>query len=146
MESHAKALGARAHLGWADGAAPAPWAAALGRLQAWWRQGDGVTWHQGGAVPCLRLAGRLDRRLGATLRAEAREALARGTRRWQIDLTDVTAWDAEGLAALVNALDHSEQAGATLELRAPSPPIRRVLARTQLHRMFVIIDAPARAA
>jgi anti-anti-sigma factor len=146
MESHARTLGTGIRLGWEEGGRRQPWAVAWGRLKGLWRHTEGAAWHPGGGVPCLRLTGRLDGRLGAVLRTEAREVVERGTRRWQLDLGGVTAWDAEGLAALVNALDHSEQAGATLELRAPSPPIRRVLARTQLHRMFVIVDAPARAA
>ncbi|MEB3327897.1 MAG: STAS domain-containing protein [Candidatus Sericytochromatia bacterium] len=146
MESHARALGAGVRLGWEGGGRRTPWVATWGRLKGLWRDTKGATWQPGGTVPCLRLTGRLDGRLGALLRAEAREVVARGTRRWQLDLGGVLAWDAEGLAALVTALDHSEQAGASLELRAPSPPIQRVLARTQLHRMFVIVDAPPRAA
>ena len=58
---------------------------------------------------------------------------------WAIDLSAVSAWDSEGLAALVYALDVSELGGKQLTVLNPSPALRQTLERAQLHRLFNIV-------
>lgn len=146
MESHAKALVPGTGAGWSEAGRSVAWPLTWESLRTWLHRPAGVVALEPGRIPCLRVTGRLDGRLGGTLKAQAEAISARGGRRWQIDLSGVRSWNAEGLAALVNALDLSERAGCELALRAPAPAIRRVLERAQLHRMFTITDEPNLAA
>lgn len=91
-----------------------------------------------GASRTLRLVGALDKRIARELKAQAKAtAEAEGTH-WVIDLSQVDAWDSEGLAALVYALDVSELQGKHLTLLEPSSRLRHTLERSQLHHLFNI--------
>lgn len=91
----------------------------------------------------LRLLGALDGRVAGEIKARAR-AFGEGEGAvWSVDLAGVTSWDAEGLAALVYALDVSELAGKQLTLVNPSRALRHTLELANLHRMFAIDDRDA---
>lgn len=87
----------------------------------------------------LRLFGALDKRLAKEVKAQARTFVEGDAPGWSIDLSHVTAWDGDGLAALVYALDVSELAGKTLQLVEPSSALRLTLERSQLHHLFAIV-------
>ncbi|MEB3197580.1 MAG: STAS domain-containing protein [Candidatus Sericytochromatia bacterium] len=91
-------------------------------------------------LPGLRLSGPLDRKLAEALKAAARELTAQRVSQWQLDLAAVTRWDAEGVAALVHALDLAELNGQGLVLVSPPPALRRVFEQAQLHRLFAIVE------
>lgn len=91
----------------------------------------------------LRLLGALDSRVAKELKAQAR-AFAEGDGvSWSLDLAGVSSWDAEGLAALVYALDVSELHGKQLTLVNPNTALRHTLELANLHRMFSIDDRNA---
>jgi ABC-type transporter Mla MlaB component len=91
-------------------------------------------------VPRLRIEGALTRHTAAAVKQAAREMVGRPAGLWQIDLSRITRWDAEGLATLVHALDLSEINGSELQLVAPPVGLRDVLEKAQLHRLFWIVD------
>jgi anti-anti-sigma factor len=94
---------------------------------------------QKGALACLSVVGALDRRIAKELKAQARAFSEQEGAGWAIDLSGVTAWDSEGLAALVYALDVSELAGKQLSLLNPATGLRQTLEKAQLHRLFTIV-------
>ena len=70
-------------------------------------------------LPRVRFAGPLTAGTASTLRARMRQALARGEAGIVVDLQAVTALDAAGIAALLDARRSLRaQAGGTLVLRA----------------------------
>lgn len=87
----------------------------------------------------LRLIGRLDGRMATEVKAHARAFTEGEATSWSIDLSGVTAWDGNGLAALVYALDVSELAGKTLYLVDPCLQLRQTMQRSQLHHLFPIV-------
>ena len=91
-----------------------------------------------GSQRVLRLVGALDRRVAAEVKAQSKAFADGDGTSWAIDLTDVNAWDSEGLSALVYALDVSDLAGKQLTLLDPSPALRHTLERSQLHHLFQI--------
>lgn len=86
----------------------------------------------------LRVVGPLDKRVARALKAQAREFVSLSAGPWTIDLAKVSAWDGDGLASLVYALDLSELNGHVLTLAAPNPVLRATLERAQLHHLFPI--------
>jgi len=87
----------------------------------------------------LAIQGALDKGIARDLKARAK-ALAEGEGTgFSIDLAGVDAWDGDGLAALVYALDVSELAGKRLVLVEPCARLRHTLERSQLHHLFTIV-------
>lgn len=147
MESLTRVLGAEGRLErLALGRARLDVAAGWSQLKAWATRPRGVLRVEPGPTPILRLAGRLDHRLGATLKAEARALSAPGPRRLKLDVSALDGWNTAGLAALVATVEQVEEIGGEIELHAPTAAFRRVLEQGQLHRLFTVTDAPARAA
>lgn len=58
-----------------------------------------------------------------------------------LDLTAVTFLDSTGLSAMVTALNRTRERGGSMSLVGPSGVVRRVLAITELDRVFAIYDA-----
>jgi anti-anti-sigma regulatory factor len=87
----------------------------------------------------LRLFGVLDKRLAKEIKLQAQGFAQAEGNTWSIDLSGITAWDGDGLAALVYALDLSELSGKTVTLLDPCPRLRHTLQRSQLHHLFHII-------
>jgi anti-anti-sigma factor len=92
-----------------------------------------------GNMRVLRLFGALDKRLAKEVKLQAKAFAEADGNGWSIDLSAVTAWDGDGLAALVYALDVSEVAGKTVKLLDPCPRLRHTLQRSGLHHLFHII-------
>jgi anti-sigma B factor antagonist len=65
----------------------------------------------------------------------------RSSRQVLLDLSDVTYLDSSGIAALWRANVALEIAGSTLVLVAPSEPVRRILALTDLEKWLEIRDS-----
>jgi anti-sigma B factor antagonist len=57
-----------------------------------------------------------------------------------LDLTAVTFLDSTGLTAMVAALNRARERGGSMTLVGPSGMVRRVLAITELDRVFAIYD------
>lgn len=95
---------------------------------------------QKGALTCLSVVGAMDKRIAREIKAQAKAMSEQETAGWAIDLAGVTAWDSEGLAALVYSLDVSELTGKQLTLLNPSPALRQTLEKAQLHRLFNIVS------
>ena len=93
----------------------------------------------------LKLYGTLDARLGREVKARAAHFTTGEARPWAIDLAGVTAWDGNGLAALVHALDVSERGGIALRLINPSARLKLTFERAQLHHLFAIADGDVAA-
>lgn len=91
-----------------------------------------------GSQSCLRVMGALDKRVAREIKAQAKALAAAEGNGWSLDLSAVRHWDAEGLSALVYALDVSEMAGKELTLLDPSPQLRQTLELAQLHHLFQI--------
>lgn len=91
-----------------------------------------------GAQRVLRVFGPLDKRLAPGVKAQAKAFVEGEGGAWAIDLSRVTSWDAEGLSALVYALDLSELANKSLTLLDPPAALRQTFERSQLHRLFPI--------
>jgi len=91
-----------------------------------------------GTAHTLRLVGALDKRIARELKAQAKATAEAEGSHWVIDLSQVDAWDSEGLAALVYALDVSELQGKHLTLLEPSNRLRHTIERSQLHHLFNI--------
>lgn len=89
-------------------------------------------------VRALRIVGPLDHRLARGVKAKAREFVSQPAGPWIIDLAAVDAWDSDGLASLVYALDVSELNGHTLTLVDPCAELRFTLEKAQLHHLFAI--------
>lgn len=118
----------------------APWDAlrsALGQLTRATTMETG----QKGALACLSVVGAMDKRIAKALKAQAKAFAEQEGAGWAIDLSGVTAWDSEGLAALVYALDVSELAHKQLSLLNPTPALRQTLEQAQLHRLFTIVTS-----
>ena len=92
-----------------------------------------------GGLRVLRLFGVLDKHLAKEIKLQAKSFADAEGATWSIDLSGVTAWDGDGLAALVYALDLSELSGKTVRLLDPCPRLRHTLQRSQLHHLFHII-------
>lgn len=88
----------------------------------------------------LRVVGALDKGLARGVKAKAREFASQPAGAWSIDLVAVDAWDSEGIAALVYALDVSELNGHSLTLLDPCPDLRFTLEKAQLHHLFAIVE------
>lgn len=132
MESSARSLSRGHHV--------APWdavKAALGQLT----RSTTLEVGQKGTLRCLSLVGALDKRIAREIKAQARSFAEQESAGWAIDLSGVTAWDSEGLASLVYALDVSELANKPLSLLNPSSALRQTLERAQLHRLFTIVTS-----
>lgn len=114
--------------------------AGLGRLFSPWRSNALKLSIEAVPIPCLSLEGELTRHTAPGVKQAVREVIARPAGRWQINLGGITRWDAEGLATLVYALDLSELNGRELQLVAPPAPLRGIIERAQLHRLFWIVD------
>ena len=89
-------------------------------------------------VRTLRIVGALDHRIARAVKAKAREFASMPAGPWIIDLDGVDAWDGDGLAALVYALDVSELNGHALTLVDPCNELRFTLEKAQLHHLFAI--------
>lgn len=57
-----------------------------------------------------------------------------------LDLAEVTFMGSSGLASLLRASRHATELGGSLELRAPSRPVRDLLEMTHLTDRFTITD------
>ena len=93
--------------------------------------------HRDLGTVCVRVArGEMDvaraRRLGSAIN----EVLGRGPQRLVIDLCDVEFVDSSGLAVLVHARRRTLRQGIELRLVCDVPSTLRVLALTQLDRVF----------
>lgn len=128
------------------GAATAPigtagglWEQVWTRLSAHLEQGRRGVEADAEGARVLRVMGPLDRRLAPQVKAQARLFTSGDATSWSIDLSAVTSWDGDGLAALVHALDLSDIAGKTLYLLDPNPRLRDTLERSQLHHLFPIL-------
>lgn len=107
---------------------------------------DGVTPHRDrcpAGVTCLRLAGPLTAVTAPSLRARVRQAVDDyGEARLLIDLHGVTAIDAAGIAALLDARRVLEtQTGGTLVLRA-NAVVCRALKDTGTYAAFALWNGP----
>ncbi len=91
----------------------------------------------------VRLAGVLDVRSVAAVREELSEALARTQGALLVDVSEVEAIDAAGLGMLVALHRRARRLGRQVVLREPQPSVRRVLARTRLHRVLPVQRATA---
>ncbi|HEY9723398.1 MAG TPA: STAS domain-containing protein [Oscillatoriaceae cyanobacterium] len=91
-----------------------------------------------GSQRVLRVFGALDKRLAPGLKEQAKAFTESDGGAWAIDLSHVTSWDAEGLSALVYALDLSELADKALILLDPPAALRLTFEQSQLHRLFPI--------
>lgn len=134
MESSARSFDA------ASGRQPAVGFGALKRLFGAASRMDAA---QVGTDRVLRLVGPLDGRVARELKAQARTFAEGEGGGWIVDLAGVSRWDAEGLAALVYALDVTEMAGKQLTLVNPGRALRETLELANLHRMFLIDDRDA---
>ena len=94
---------------------------------------------------CLTVNGSLDKRVARAVKEHARTFVS-APAPWSIDLAGVDAWDAEGLASLVYALDVSEMNGCEFALVDPCPGLRATMQRAQLHHLFTIVRRDAEAA
>ena len=89
------------------------------------------------------LAGVLDVRSVAAAREELTQALARSDGALLVDVSAVEAIDAAGLGMLVALHRRARRLGRRVVLREPQPAVRRVLARTRLHRILPVQRASA---
>jgi anti-anti-sigma factor len=133
MDSGARSLST----GQGIGQAGSPWEA-LRAVWGQWTQATTITTGQKGALACLTLVGALDKRIAKEVKAQAQAFAAQEGAGWAIDLSGVTSWDSEGLAALVHALDVSELAHKQLTVLNPTAALRQTLEKAQLHRLFNI--------
>lgn len=94
------------------------------------------------STPLLRLhiEGDLNRHTALAFKKIVQDVLTRPAKRWQIDLSQIRRWDADGVALLVHALDVSEMNGRELQLLTPPQPLRAIIEKAQLHRIFWITD------
>lgn len=132
MESSARSLSTGQHV--------APWdavRAAFGQLT----RSTSLETGQKGALMCLSVVGAMDKRVAKELKAQAKAFAEQEGAGWAIDLSGVTTWDSEGLAALVYALDVSELANKPLSLLNPTDALRQTLEKAQLHRLFTIVTS-----
>ena len=103
--------------------------------------------HQLEATPGgLVVRGGLDKGIARELKRQAKELAEGEGTGFCIDLSAVTSWDGDGLAALVYALDVSELAGKRLVLVEPCARLRHTLERSQLHHLFAIVSRDELAA
>ena len=134
MESSARSM---------DAASPSRQAASWASLKGLFGPASRLDAASEGAHRVVRLLGPLDGRVAAEIKAQARAfAEGEGTG-WSLDLSGVSTWDAEGLQALVYALDVTEIAGKQLTLVNPGRALRHTLELANLHRMFAIDDRDA---
>lgn len=84
----------------------------------------------------LRVAGELDLETAPTLRHRLHEAIAECPDALVVDLGGLVFLDSTGISVLVDGLKQTERKGGRFLLRAPTPPIRRVLEITGLLDLF----------
>jgi anti-anti-sigma factor len=93
----------------------------------------------------LVLAGELDLAAAPELRRHLDEPAQGGVRRVVLDLADVQFMDSSMLKELLRANHELREAGATLVLAAPQPPVRRLFELTRTSELFEIADDRASA-
>lgn len=93
---------------------------------------------EGGRV-VMALGGEIDLEVAPKLRAALE---SRAGVELVVDLADVTFVDSTGFSALANVLSQRRAADQDLPLRAPSPPVRRLLELSGLDQVFLIEQGP----
>lgn len=91
----------------------------------------------------LALAGELDLTSAGDFRAAVESAAAEGAGRVVLDLEEVIFVDSSMLKELLRANGELTDAGRTLVLAAPQPPVQRLLDLTRTAELFTL--APDRA-
>lgn len=86
----------------------------------------------------LVLAGELDVASQPRLADAVEDVIAAGANHLVIDMAHATLVDSVGLGSLVSALRRLQEAGGDLRLTGIRPNVARVLAITQLDRVFAI--------
>lgn len=118
--------------------------AALGGLAGGREQTNTGLQRASSGTRCLQLVGVLDRHMARKIKQQAHALMnapeAAAGAGWGIDLSEVSRWDSEGLAALVHVLDVSDRNGQPLTLFDPNPALRHTLEQAQLHHLFTIVQ------
>jgi anti-sigma B factor antagonist len=85
-------------------------------------------------APVIAVAGELDMSNAASLEAAVEIAVAARPERLIFDLSDLRFMDSAGIAVLLGAVGKVE----SIELRDPSPPVRRVVELTGLEGVLSV--------
>jgi anti-anti-sigma factor len=93
--------------------------------------------HQG-ATTTAAVAGELDLATAPELLAAVEGLVALGRTRIVVDLAGLGFCDSSGLDALVRSLEAARVAGGCLALRAPQPPVARLLELSGLARLVPV--------
>jgi anti-sigma B factor antagonist len=96
-------------------------------------------------VAVLDVSGRLGVEAGRAFGATVSNVLLDGRRQLVVNLLGVSAMDASGLGALVDALKQARAVGGDIKLVVRSPIIRDLLNRTQLVGLFATFSSEAEA-
>ncbi len=100
-----------------------------------------VNGHGGGyGVTEVAVVGEVDAATAPRLKAALLGALQHGDRGILVDLRGVGLIDASGIGVLVEAARRARHEGVTLELRAPSQAVRRVLDAVELNGALPIAE------
>lgn len=84
----------------------------------------------------VTIGGEIDLCTEQALVSALREAVGRGARGVDLDLTGTTFCDCSGLRALLAARHHAQRSGKTLTIRAASRPVQRLLSATGTQALF----------
>lgn len=87
-------------------------------------------------VCVIRITGRLNMVAAPELRDVVANAVASGTPRLVVDLSDVEFMDSSGLGALIGALKTTRQAGGDLRLSSPGEQVSMVLQLSNVDRIL----------
>ena len=99
-----------------------------------------------GGCTVVSLCGGLDLEAAPALRERLIDVLRGSTDLLILDLSHVQACDQTGLAVLIGTQRRARLGGITMQLLAPSLPVRKVLRSTGLDRSFTICPELSEAA
>ena len=97
------------------------------------------------SVTVVTLPGEVDLVSIAAVRDDLFSSLNRGSVHLVVDARATTFLDSTGINALVRVRERAERMGGSIHLVTASPPVRRVLALTQLDRVVAVVTTMSAA-
>lgn len=104
-----------------------------------------ITTQEDGQLVTVFVDGAIDSQIGTSLGGATQAALAKGLRRFLVNLQKAKQANSAGLEALVQVAQQVTGGGARFALVGPSPLLLDILKATRLDRRFAVFESTEQA-
>jgi anti-anti-sigma factor len=104
-----------------------------------------ITTQEEGRLVTVFVDGAIDSQIGASLGGATQAAIAKGSKRFLVNLQKAKQANSAGLEALVKVAQQVTQGGGRFALVGPSPLLLDILKATRLDRRFAVFESTEQA-